>query len=305
MLKRGALYRLAGCTLWLSWSPKLTSSVEQTLSEWGPWRSPGGAQDTADFRLDLYPLEERPQRARWSWEREDLFFSWGSEALNLSSPSSASASPSSASASPLSEAPLPLEGVRRAQHCSVSFVDQSRGATEASLQLWLQRALRSRGGLLLHSGGGSYKGEGWVIPGVSGAGKTTAVKSAGFELCLSDEAVAVTSPVAPDASWLIWGTPFWSAGREAPLVNASVPLRWIAFPRKGAPVSFKPCSPSEAAWRLLRAVFAYEEGTEAMGALLESSCLLCEQVSSGLLTFPRFGPWIEEARRDAYRATTA
>ena len=238
MRRRGALYRLADCTLWLSWSPQLASSVEALLSEWGPWRCSEEEHIEPEFRLELYPLEERPHRERWSWEREDFSFSWGGDSSHTSPPAPFSPEP-----------PLRFEGAARAQHRSVSFVDQSRGAAEASLQLWLQRALRSRGGLLLHSAGGSYQGEGWVIPGVSGAGKTTAAKSAGFELCLSDEAIAVTPPSSPGASWLIWGTPFWSEGREAPLVSASVPLRWLAFPRKGAPVSFAPCPPSEAAWR--------------------------------------------------------
>ena len=103
-----------------------------------------------------------------------------------------------------------------------SWIDGSLGSIEATVQVLLQWTLARGGGLLMHASAGVYQERGWLIPGVSGAGKSTSVREGGFDLVLSDEMVIV-KPVNSkrDVSTIrthyrLYSTPFWSEGRTLP-----------------------------------------------------------------------------------------
>jgi hypothetical protein len=175
----------------------------------------------------------------------------------------------------------------------LAYVDGSEGAAEAALQVLLQRLLRLKRGLLVHASGGVYGGQAWLIPGPSGAGKSTAVRRGGFERVLCDEMIALTLDPHPT----LWGTPFWSEGREAlglPLTLEDAPLEALTFPRKALTPQLTPLSPLEASRALMRCVTCYEQGAEAREAhasLFELVCELVERAPSFTLSFPKEGPW--------------
>lgn len=182
-----------------------------------------------------------------------------------------------------------IEGERPQLFCA--FVDGSFGSIEASLQVVFQRLLRAQRGLLIHASAGVYQGEAWLIPGPSGAGKSTAVRG-GFERVLSDELVALTLDPQPT----LWGTPFWSEGRDErlfPYTSEGVKLSALTFPVKGSRPSLAPLGAVEAARRLARCVTSYEGRAES-AELFHITCELAERVASYRLTFPRAGHWRAE-----------
>ena len=240
------------------------------LNAWAPLTEPFMGAHTLDATLTLAPLEGglEGERSAPLYERADLTL------YALSSDHSQDPS---------------QQGTARHLAC----VDGSEGAAEAALQVLLQRLLRLKRGLLLHASGGVYQGRAWLIPGPSGAGKSTAVRRGGFERVLCDEMIALTLDPHPT----LWGTPFWSEGREAlglPLTLEGAPLEALTFPRKALTPQLTPLSPLEASRALMRCVTCYEGGAEAQGAhasLLNLACELVERVPSFTLSFPKEGPW--------------
>ena len=181
-----------------------------------------------------------------------------------------------------------------------SWVDGSLGALEATVQVILQWALAQEGGLLMHASAGVYQSQGWLIPGVSGAGKSTAVREGGFDIVLSDEMVIV-KPTRMTAmkqqAYRLFSTPFWSEGRMLPLIVADARLDLLAFPLKSEHAQLLPCSATEAVTLFMRAVTAYERlGPEASrlkqhSHLFEHACRVVESTPYRLLAFPKYGPW--------------
>ena len=195
---------------------------------------------------------------------------------------------------------------RGARHVE-SWTDRSLGALEATLQVTLQWALEEVGGLLVHASAGVYQSEGWLIPGVSGAGKSTAAREGGFDTILSDELVIVRPSLSShksSAAYRLYSTPFWSEGRSAPLIVSDAPLSAITFPHKAGVVELRACSDAQAVTSLLSAVTLYERARDATTtrpeiahgitqrvALFERACHVVEQSACAVLAFPRFGPW--------------
>lgn len=172
-----------------------------------------------------------------------------------------------------------------------AFIDGSFGSVEASLQVLLQRLLREQQGLLIHASAGSYQGKTWLIPGVSGAGKSTAIRG-GFDQVFSDELVIVTLSPQPQ----VWGTPFWSEGRDPirfPLIAQGVSLDALTFPIKALRPALCSIPAAEAIRRLLRCVTSYE-GHEVSEDLFTLVCELSLQVPAFLLSFPKEGDWRTE-----------
>lgn len=190
---------------------------------------------------------------------------------------------------------IALSAQRDGQLVADSWIDGSFGSIEATLQVVLQWTLSQRGGLLVHAAAGVFEGRGWLIPGVSGAGKSTAAREGGFDQVLSDEMVIVRPVSDSSGAYQLDSTPFWSEGRSAPLVVTSAPLTLIAFPRKAGRASLSPCPAPEAVSALLRAVTCYEraqrDALEQQAALFETACRVVEVTPRRLLNFPKFGPW--------------
>jgi hypothetical protein len=184
-----------------------------------------------------------------------------------------------------------------------SWIDGSLGSIEATVQVLLQWTLAQGGGLLMHASAGVYQGQGWLIPGVSGAGKSTSVREGGFDLVLSDEMVIVKPvPSKSDIStvcthYRLSSTPFWSEGRTLPLVVAEAPLNLVGFPIKAKRAQLLPCSSTKAVSLFLQAVTAYErlgseaEKLEQNSQLFEHACRVIELTPHRGLAFPKYGPW--------------
>jgi hypothetical protein len=94
-------------------------------------------------------------------------------------------------------------------------------------QLLLMWRLGLEGGAIVHAALVDVDGRGVLLPGVSGAGKTTIsgqlAQAEGFEVLSDDRAVVRRTP----DGYVAWGTPWPGLGGHA--VNRGVPLAAIAF----------------------------------------------------------------------------
>ena len=115
-------------------------------------------------------------------------------------------------------------------------------------QILLIYALAEREGAFMHASAVDFNGKGYILPGKSGAGKSTisrnfVSKNRGV---LSDDRVAIRKI---GGSFRVFGTP-WSGDAEI-AENRSLPLRGIFFIRQSDEIVIKELTPSEAAERLM------------------------------------------------------
>ncbi len=162
---------------------------------------------------------------------------------------------------------------------------------EAALELVLQVTLLPLGGLLVHASAGVYGGRAWLLPGVSGAGKSTAARG-GFDGVLSDERVVVRRE---GEGFVAWPTPFWSVGRTLPLHLEPAPLGVLARLNKADGVQLSEMEPAEAAAHLLSCVTLYETSPDARREAFELAFDLASSVCCVELGFPKEGRWIPTA----------
>lgn len=188
-------------------------------------------------------------------------------------------------------------------------VDGSRGALEAAVELAIQGALLRRGGLVVHAMAGvDADGRGWLVPGRSGAGKSTMARAAGFARVLADEAVILRRE-AP-GRFRLHGTPFWSEGRTLPLDTGDAPLGVIARPVKapGAQASATSTGLASAAADLLACVMFHDADPTARAHVLETACDAAASADCVELRFPKEGPWLSgvvQRRAEWARFSTA
>lgn len=173
-------------------------------------------------------------------------------------------------------------------------IDESEGAFAAMLELALQTALLPTGGLVVHASAGVAQGGGWLLPGRSGAGKSTAVRNGGFDRVLSDEMVVLRRH---EDGFQLWGTPFWSEDRPLPYDAGSAPLTLLGRLRKHPEVAVAPLDPDEAAAHLLACVTLYETTEAARRLAFELACDVACATRCVELSFPREGPWVPAATR--------
>ncbi len=145
--------------------------------------------------------------------------------------------------------------------------------------------LLGRQGLLVHAAGFLVRGRAVVLPGVSGAGKTTFTRLAegreGWEP-LSDDRIIARLPEHGEGA-LAHGTPWPGEGRVA--VNRGGPLGALVFLAQGSTNETRPLSPAEAATRLLAVASVPWYDAEHLGATLEACDRLVSRVPAALLTF--------------------
>jgi hypothetical protein len=171
---------------------------------------------------------------------------------------------------------------------AIAHTNNSEGAFLAALELALQVALLDDGGLLIHAAGGVIDGRGWLLPGPSGTGKSTAAREAGFDRVLSDERVVVR--VDGEGRSTLWGTPFWSTGRTMPLDPGGAPLAVLAQLEHATAFTSSSWPMDEALTYLMESVALYETGGAAVRAFDLASQLVmgarCLRVG-----FARTGAW--------------
>jgi hypothetical protein len=140
-------------------------------------------------------------------------------------------------------------------------------------------------GLVVHAAGMIVHGRAVVLPGVSGAGKTTfaglAAGRAGWE-GLSDDRIIVRVPDGV-TSVFAHGTPWPGEGRIAS--SRSGPLARLLFLDQGTTDAVRPLSPAEAASRLAATVSIPWFDAEYLGGTLDACERLVGRVPAALLTF--------------------
>jgi hypothetical protein len=171
-------------------------------------------------------------------------------------------------------------------------IDPSVGSFEAALQLGLEAALLFEGGLVVHASAGVIDGGAWLMPGVSGTGKSTAARAAGFDTVLCDEMCVVR---CVNGEVQVAGTPFWSADRPLPLCSAQAPLAVLAQLVQADTVEVASLATADAAAYLLRGVTLYRQTPEARAAAFETACVIAEAARCVTLRFPKEGPWLTAA----------
>lgn len=169
-------------------------------------------------------------------------------------------------------------------------VDGSQGALEAAVELCLQGALLPRGGVVVHGMAGvDEHGRGWLVPGRSGAGKSTIAREAGWTRVLADEAVVLRRG---PAGFELHGTPFWSEGRTLPFDTGSAPLRFLARPVKDTSARTEPLDTARAAAWLLGCVMFHEGDPAARESVLAIACDAAARAECVALHFPKEGKWL-------------
>ena len=173
-------------------------------------------------------------------------------------------------------APRLLEGDGRLRTLDCSLL---RYPLDQILSMYL---LADRG-FILHAAGALVRGQGIVVSGVSGAGKTTFARLAsgrpGWEP-LSDDRVILTR--APNVSEL-HGTPWPGEGRIAE--NRSGPLQWLLFLEQGDSNVVRPLTPREAIPRLFQTASLPWFDAVSVGNGLKACEGVLEGTRCGVLTF--------------------
>jgi hypothetical protein len=182
------------------------------------------------------------------------------------------------------------------------WTDGTTGPLWAAMELALHAALDRLGGFVVHGSAGLVDGGAWLVPGRSGAGKSTIAREAGYARVLADEMVVVRRYAD---GWRAHGTPFWSQGRARPLDAGDAPLALVADPVKSDAVAAVPWAKSDAAAGLLACVTSYDETPAARRRAFELACDLVEAVPCVRLAFPKEGPWLSAARRAVREASSS
>src|SRR5439155_20978166 len=105
--------------------------------------------------------------------------------------------------------------------------------------------------------------DGMLLPGVSGAGKTTlARKVRAVEDILSDELVPIRR--LADGSWRIYASPFWGEFGKGRGSLSACRLAGVGFLEKGDRLSVEPLAPGDAAQRLLETMLCFEQSGNAV-----------------------------------------
>ena len=165
--------------------------------------------------------------------------------------------------------------------------DDILAAFLACLELTLHVAVRDMGGLLIHASGAVLDGMGWLMPGPSGTGKTTA-SHGGFERILSDERVIL---MPEDTGFTLWGTPFWSDGRDRPFDIDSAPLGGVIRLIQAEQASGVRSDPIDMVAWLMRSVVAYGDQSNSASMLLEVVTDVVSRVECLSVSFPKEGSW--------------
>ena len=182
-----------------------------------------------------------------------------------------------------------------------AHMDASEGSFEAALQLSLEAALLFDGGLVVHASAGVVDGGAWLMPGVSGTGKSTAARNAGFEAVLCDEMCVVRRV---GSALRVAGTPFWSADRPLPLCTMEAPLTVLARLVQAKAVAARPLAAADAVTWFLGCVTLYRHDAHAKAAAFESACAIVEAARCVSLEFPKEGPWLTAAQADVSAASS-
>ncbi len=171
----------------------------------------------------------------------------------------------------------------------ICFFDQSLGAFEATIQVLLQKLLADRQGFLIHASCAVFKHhhqyQSVLIPGVSGAGKSTSVRYGAFDFVLTDEMSVIIK--GNNQRFYSFSSPFWSEDRVFPFNHYFVPLQVIAFPIKDNHCVLIPKPKANAYMELMQFVTCYQEQAIAEIQLFHAVAPLIDAIDSYDLYFSK------------------
>jgi hypothetical protein len=139
------------------------------------------------------------------------------------------------------------------------------------------------GGVLLHASSIMHRGNVFIFPGPSGAGKTTIVRLSRGMPILSDEISAVDLPTG-DQPFVAYGTPFYGYW-EHPREKVCAPVKGLFFPVKASEHRILPLSSKETLNRLLPCVCTYSTWGPRQRKLFDLGARLADRVPGYLFYF--------------------
>lgn len=243
---------------------------------------PSASRGLARYRLfegrtnPRVALEVSPARCRPAGSRWPAAVTEGSGGLRLVSP----------------EFRCELKAGRSGTWAGRALCRDSPPALDSLLRVMVSALAPLEGQALMHAGAAAGPRGGVLLPGPSGAGKTTlagALESAGVEV-LGDELVLL----APEAGRLrIHATPFW--GEFQPSRRAgSVPLARVCFPARARShrgrAKASPIGRAEAHRRLMRCVVHFGGGRRALEAAWDLVIRACREVPAFELSWSLDAP---------------
>jgi len=159
----------------------------------------------------------------------------------------------------------------------------------AALELCMYLACHQLGGLSIHGAAGVVNHKGWLMPGPSGTGKSTAARFGGFERVIGDERILLLPCI--DTGWQLVSTPFWSRGRERVPEPCQHELHAILDLEKRAALHLTEIPQAEALESLMRNIVYYGNDAQERGHLLETALNVLSITEQYRLGFPKDGPW--------------
>ncbi len=182
-------------------------------------------------------------------------------------------------------------------HCGKELVKEI-GGREAVMnpvrypvdQLLLMYVLARREGAIFHAAAVNVNGKGYIFPGRSGAGKSTAARNfalKGHEV-LSDDRIIVRKI---NGEFRVFGTPW--AGEAGMAENKDFPLGGICFVHQDSENMLREVTPAEAVEKLMpvTSIPRYDRLTTAdILALCEDMAILASRHISSRLS-RQLGPW--------------
>ena len=159
----------------------------------------------------------------------------------------------------------------------------------AALELCMYLACHQLGGLSIHGAAGVVNHRGWLMPGPSGTGKSTAARFAGFERIVGDERILLLPSV--EKGWQLVSTPFWSRGRTRVPEPYSHALGAIVALEKRGSLHLTQISQAEALESLMRNIVYYGNDPQERDQLLETALDVLSNTEQYRLGFPKDGPW--------------
>jgi hypothetical protein len=158
----------------------------------------------------------------------------------------------------------------------------------AGLELSMSLACEVLGGLSIHGAAGAVNGTGYLMPGISGTGKSTAARYGGFEHIIGDERVLL---LPLDGGWLMTSTPFWSTGRLACPERATHKLDVILQLDQAESLALTVSKPLNSLEWLLRSVVYYGTDEDERERQLGRAIEVVEATQHFRLGFTKRGPW--------------